>query len=1527
MKTNLFLKAKKPFYLLVALAALFFLGITSSNAQCTIEVQANNGYVVEVSISPVSVNAPENCQWGYTYSVNLEYEVSITGNNAPSNLFTLQGSLGCGNNNHFFNLPNSGGSGTVTTANAWTGATNCSSATPLSLECNTLTLQLQGPGLPYQTVNCEVDLSFLEEEEDEEEEEESPELSDGACSLVVASNQNYSVDIEIEPIAINAPSDCQWGYTYSVDLAYDIEFNGNAPTSLWTLQGTLTCNGVTHFFNLPNSGGSGTVTSAQAWTNASNCANANPELLECGSIELEIYGPGISSQTLNCSIDFDQEDEEEDPEDGSPSLACPDDVTVLDSDGNCEEFVEVPSPQIINSPEAMEMANGTYLTFDGDNDYLAIENLFFQGNYPAITVEAWIRTEEDGNQQIVSFDRQRNFQLTINSNGASSGRVGWSVRTNQGIKNMGGSTRVDDGEWHHVAATYNNGYMRIYVDGNLDAISSKGSQMGFHHTRYGFIGTGSKASSYNGQRGPHQHFEGDIREIRIWDRALTASEFMQAIYPNPADENLLLWYDFSEGSGTAVVDLSVQGNNGNLFNMNLPQSWNEGEIPSGYSLINDFNGSADASDTYPPGVTVVTWTLSGPEGIVGTCEQTIEVLLSDPEMVCDSQFNDYIWRGSASDEWENAANWLEGEVPPAGSNVTIHTETHDPLVSGIIELNNLLINPGSSMVFENSAANLKLGGDFVNNGSFAPEEGKVTFNGGGTRLIKGASVPVFHAIRVDATDTLRLLTDIELTGALQPNQGVFDWNNFKVTLRSNEENTGSIGEIKSSAEIIGDSIRYQRYYPAGGGSWRMLCSPLTDATFEQWNDDFPTTGFPGSDYPNYPNANNPWASIRSYDESITGNDMHSGFVAIENVTDVIENGIGYFTYFVPAPTLVDLEGSFKRGSKNWELSHTDSNDDPYQDGWNLVGNPYPSAIDWESALGWNKTNIAEAIYAYDPINGQYSSYVGGVSIGSLDGTIASHQAFWVKAEGTNASMSINERAKVNSNGVFFKSMNVQTLSTIRIKLETENEHVWDETVLGFHLGSLEGFDPDLDAFKFMASNAALPNLALLPEGTGSRPMGIAMIPPPEDDLAVPLFLRSGNYSSFTLRNTLVDSYEDDLCLLLEDLQSGDIVPFNQGDSYSFTSDGTPTEERFILHVSAALDVTALPESCPNAEDGSIVAQGFGEAPWNFTWRDEMGQIIATTEGSSTSDVLSDLTPGFYEVEVTNDAAHCNSAVRIVQVEAAPEGSIEAEALHASCNNEIDGSIEFYTDEYHHWNLTATHQESGDSYQLFEVQGDTLLSGLPAGIYNLQAENTCGIHLNVGSLDLHDPLAVHAEMSTFSSTVSMATGGTVSFINNSSTNADLFIWDFGDGQVDSSSYAPQHPYANFGNYTVRLTARNAFCSDQTEMSVTVTGLAGEGQSSDSAHALGSDESEQADKEEDNLDVYAAQEKLHIAPPISYDEAVIVRIFNLSGQQVLQADFNSLPAGWSQVDISALPAGLYTYGIHTADELLGSGEFVK
>lgn len=152
--------------------AVSLLSAFTSLAQCTIV--STDGYSVTLSVQPVAiVPSTTDCPWGYNYNVTLNYDITFSGSNIPGSLYTLQGTLRCNTSSSsttdlFFDLPNNGGTGSVTTGtNPFVGVTastaynyvgipGCLAATPASLSClgNNLAIQINGPGIPDQIVSC-----------------------------------------------------------------------------------------------------------------------------------------------------------------------------------------------------------------------------------------------------------------------------------------------------------------------------------------------------------------------------------------------------------------------------------------------------------------------------------------------------------------------------------------------------------------------------------------------------------------------------------------------------------------------------------------------------------------------------------------------------------------------------------------------------------------------------------------------------------------------------------------------------------------------------------------------------------------------------------------------------------------------------------------------------------------------------------------------------------------------------------------------------------------------------------------------------------------------------------------------------------------------------------------------------------------------------------------------------------------------------------------------------------------------------
>lgn len=272
------------------------------------------------------------------------------------------------------------------------------------------------------------------------------------------------------------------------------------------------------------------------------------------------------------------------------------------------------------------------LTFDGTNDYIAIENFNYSaaGN-TAVTIECWIKTGIGTDHIIASYDRNRYWRLEVNGNGGGTGQIGFDLMTDAGQLDFGSSTRVDDNTWHHVAAVFDNGTVNLYIDGVLDATTTIGTTFGDGSTAYGFVGVGSEASVFDGPQGPTTYFIGEIDEFRIWSVARTATEIVDNKDKciTAGQFGLEVYYRMD---GTAavdsVIDFSLLGNNGQLKNFTLPGSWANTGTP-----LTDCPNCESARDTSFATINISPTPLIGND----TCST------SDVTLDAGPGFDSYLW--------------------------------------------------------------------------------------------------------------------------------------------------------------------------------------------------------------------------------------------------------------------------------------------------------------------------------------------------------------------------------------------------------------------------------------------------------------------------------------------------------------------------------------------------------------------------------------------------------------------------------------------------------------------------------------------------------------------------------------------------------------------------------------------------------------------------------------------------------------------------------------------------------------------
>ena len=215
------------------------------------------------------------------------------------------------------------------------------------------------------------------------------------------------------------------------------------------------------------------------------------------------------------------------------------------------------------------------LALDGTGDYVALDGLVYDqvGQITDLTVEAWIKTSSDRQGIILSWDRSAAWEISVTSNPTSStdGLIGFASTDETGeVHDLIGVLQVNDGRWHHVAVSYESatGTKRIFIDGVQDAFDDQahspglglvgGSEIG---TRYGFVGTRSESSVFNGTVWPTYHFQGQIDEVRIWNRVVGETELADEMFTTltGTESGLVGLWSFDDGTANDRTANAYQG--------------------------------------------------------------------------------------------------------------------------------------------------------------------------------------------------------------------------------------------------------------------------------------------------------------------------------------------------------------------------------------------------------------------------------------------------------------------------------------------------------------------------------------------------------------------------------------------------------------------------------------------------------------------------------------------------------------------------------------------------------------------------------------------------------------------------------------------------------------------------------------------------------------------------------------------------------------------------------------------------------
>ncbi|MGV3510039.1 MAG: T9SS type A sorting domain-containing protein [Sphingobacteriaceae bacterium] len=509
---------------------------------------------------------------------------------------------------------------------------------------------------------------------------------------------------------------------------------------------------------------------------------------------------------------------------------------------------------------------------------------------------------------------------------------------------------------------------------------------------------------------------------------------------------------------------------------------------------------------------------------------------------------------------------------------------------------------------------INLDGNWINNATntaFSNDGATVAFKGATAQSIAGTNATGFYNITASGgntktfntvTSTVSRLVTVESSTTLNANN--------KLRLLSTASSNASVGPLLSGATVTNNVI-VESYLTGGRRGSKGFSSPINDAliagdkTYKQLQSKLIITG-PSGTANGFDKGNSgaPYSvTIKTYNEAAPLS--ASQWTNLSSITQSTTPGKGFFLYFrgnrtsnynstgtyatgskivgpyaTPENVTVEYTGPINQGNINIPLSYTNNGDSDVFRGCNLVGNPYPSVIDWhavKSASSSGGANISPYIYILRQ-DGAFATYnSNNPALSTNNGTryIMPGQAFYVLANTSSQTLTFTETCKDSypASGTVMRFLSAPSVgknfgitnstssipspySSIKIlRFNLENSDVSEETLLAFMNGSSQNFESFEDALYFAGSPVQLSTKSL-----DDKNLSVNVQPEPTEATEVKLNIGTSQEGAHKLNFTDLSGFagtqlflEDNYLNKIENVTAGKIYDFdinsNSKDSY------------------------------------------------------------------------------------------------------------------------------------------------------------------------------------------------------------------------------------------------------------------------------------------------------------------------------------------------------------------------------------------
>jgi len=518
------------------------------------------------------------------------------------------------------------------------------------------------------------------------------------------------------------------------------------------------------------------------------------------------------------------------------------------------------------------------------------------------------------------------------------------------------------------------------------------------------------------------------------------------------------------------------------------------------------------------------------------------------------------------------SNGAQVDASATGSTVTFAGSSAQTIPSGTFynnQAHNLAINNANNVMLY---GNLNLSGALSATSGYLDgisQTPLVTYNGTSAQTIEANTwlnerlynLTVANAAGV--TDNALLTVNNNLT----VNTGALFTINAAKTLNVNGTITNNAGAsgfvIASNASGTGSLIHntnnvaatVNRYIDGVATAWHFLSSPVAGQAIHGtgWTPSGTYGDGTGYDLYVWDEPTSCWIYNLNTTVAPTWTTTHSS-------TDFVP-GRGYL-YAVQATTPTkQFVGNLGNGTINYTV---DASGTGIYKGFNLMGNPYPSSIDWKQNSGYTRDMLVQTGGGYDMWTWSNSANNYGVynsadtddeGTNNVNRYIAPMQGFFVKA-GSDAGFSFNNAARSNTAAGQWSKIRQENPTTNRISLTVNSA----EAVGRDEVRILYNYDKKCGgALKLFSSVAVAPSLFMPVSGNNYTTQYLT---DSIDNTVIPVNFKAGKNGDYTLKISFDKasfSY-----IYVKDKLTGGQHDFQQSEIYTFKASVKDRPDRFML---------------------------------------------------------------------------------------------------------------------------------------------------------------------------------------------------------------------------------------------------------------------------------------------------------------------------------------------------------------------------